>query len=265
MTRVLVTGGTGVLGRDVVQKLASDNYIVRVMSRRAAASATAQAEWAQADLETGAGLREALEGVDVVVHAATSPFNRTTQVDVEGTKRLVDQARSAGVAHFVHVSIVGIERIPYPYYRYKVAGEAIVRESGVPWSILRATQFHTLLDGFLRQANRLPLFMLPTDLKFQPIDAGEVAARLRECVAAGPGGRVADIGGPEVLAFGDMARAWIAARGRRRRIFHLPLPGKFAAALRQERNTCPDRRYGRITWAEWLQKTYAPREVVAVS
>jgi len=120
------------------------------------------------------------------------------------------------------------------------------------------------MNRWLQAPSRLPVFLLPTDLKFQPIDPGEVAARLAECVADGPGGRLNDIGGPEVLALGDLAQAWLAARGERRRVLHLPLPGGFAAALRQGRNTCPDQRYGRITWADWLRKTYEPR-VAAVS
>jgi uncharacterized protein YbjT (DUF2867 family) len=271
MTRVLVTGGSGVLGRELVARLIGDGYTVRVMSRRAASSARmvsaehgAAVEWAKADLETGAGLAEALAGADVVVHAASSPFKRTEQIDVAGTRRLLEQSRAAGVAHFCYISIVGVDRIPFAYYRHKLAAEALVRDSGLPWSILRATQFHTLLDGYLQRANRLPLLLLPTDLQFQPIDAGEVAARLRECVVVGPGGRLADIGGPEVLWAGEIARAWLAARGMERRVVHLPLPGGFAAALRHGYNTCPDQPYGRITWAEWLRKTYARGEVAAL-
>jgi uncharacterized protein YbjT (DUF2867 family) len=154
--------------------------------------------------------------------------------------------------------------MPVGYYRAKVAAEALVRDAGLPWSILRATQFHSLLDGLLRGMNRLPVFLLPTDLQFQPIDVGEAATRMVECVAAGPGGRLPDIGGPEVLTLGAMAKTWMEARGRARRIVHLPLPGAFAAAVRHGRITCPDHRYGRLTWQEWARKTYARREVAAV-
>jgi uncharacterized protein YbjT (DUF2867 family) len=255
MTRVLVTGGAGGFGQALIPRLQNRGYTIRIMSRRPAPAGTTL-EWAQADLESGAGLAAALADADVVVHAATSPARHTQQIDVEGTRRLLEAAREAGIGHFAYISIVGIECVPFPYYRAKLAAEALVRSSGLPGSILRATQFHTLIDGLLRGADRLPLFVLPSDLKFQPIDVGEAAERMAEAVAAGPAGRLPDIGGPEVLALGAMARPWMDARGRPRRIIHLPLPGGFAAALRQARNTCPDQRYGQISWADWLRENY---------
>ncbi len=257
MTRVLVTGGTGVLGRELVPRLKNAGYTVRVMSRRARRpDEWPEVEWAQADLETGQGLAEALSGVNVIVNAATSPSRHTWQVDVDGVRRLLEKAEGSGVAHVLHVSIVGIERVPHPYYRPKVAAEAVVTERGVPWSILRATQFHPLLDGVLQPFARLPIVPLATDFQFQPIDPGEVAARLVECVAQGPGGRLPDIGGPEVLRFGDMARAWFGARGLRRPIIHVPLPVAYAKGYRNGYNTCPEQKYGKVTWAEWVRRKY---------
>jgi uncharacterized protein YbjT (DUF2867 family) len=258
MTRVLVTGGAGGFGQALIPRLQSRGYAVRIMSRRPA-PAGGTAEWAQADIESGAGLAAALAGADVVVHAASSPGRHAQQIDVEGTRRLLDAARAAGVGHFAYISIVGIERVPYAYYRAKLAAEELLRGAGLPWSILRATQFHTLIDMRLRRADRRPLFLLPSDLKFQPIDTGEAAERMAAAVAAGPAGRLPDIGGPEVLTLGAMARAWMQARGRPRRIIHLPMPGGFATALRQARNTCPDQRYGHITWADWLRENYQGR------
>src|SRR3990172_12933053 len=154
MSRVLITGGTGVLGSEVASRLAPAGYTVRVMSRRAAPAEGARTEWAQAQIETGEGLAEAVAGVDVIVHAASSPFRRTREVDVEGTRRLLEVARAAGVAHFVYISIVGIDRIPLPHYKAKLAAERLIEESAVPYSILRAPQFFTLMDDFLR--NLLP-------------------------------------------------------------------------------------------------------------
>jgi uncharacterized protein YbjT (DUF2867 family) len=263
MTRVLVTGGAGGFGRALVPLLVGRGYTIRIMSRQAAPTGST-AEWAQADIESGAGLVAALADVDVVVHAASSPARHTHQIDVEGTRRLLDAASAAGVGHFAYISIVGIDKVPLAYYRHKLAAEAVIAESRVPWSILRATQFHTLIDRFLRGPDQLPLFLLPTDLHFQPIDVGEAAERMVEVVIAGPSGRVPDIGGPEVLTYGAMAQAWMQARGRQRRIVHLPMPGGFAAALRRGANTCPEQRYGRITWADWLRQTYAPSTTAAV-
>jgi uncharacterized protein YbjT (DUF2867 family) len=265
MTRVLVTGGNGLLGREVVRQLGERGYVVRVMSRRAAPETSGAAEWAQGDVVTGAGLPEAVAGADVIIHAASAGGKNLREVEVGGTGRLLALARAARVAHFVFVSIVGVEQIPYPLYRYKVEAENLVRAADVPWSILRATQFHNLIEWrFLEPAGRRPLFLMPTDFKFQPIDPSEVAARLVEAVASGPGGRLPDIGGPEVLTLGRMAQIWMDARGARRPIIHLPLPGRLAAAFRHGRNTCPSARYGRITWAEWAQRTNVPRPAAIV-
>src|SRR3990170_5638680 len=150
MPRVLITGGTGVLGRELVPRLAAAGYSVRVVSRRAAPAEGAPAEWARAQIATGEGLAEAVAGVDVIVHCASSPFRRTREVDVEGTRRLLERAREAGVAHFVYISIVGVDLIPLGYYKHKLAAERLIEESGVPYSILRAPQFFTLIDELLR-------------------------------------------------------------------------------------------------------------------
>src|SRR3990170_4687563 len=196
MSRVLISGGTGVLGSEVARRLAQAGYTARVMSRRAAPAEGAGTEWAQAQIETGEGLAEAAAGVDVIVHAASSPFRRTREVDVEGTRRLRDAAKAAGVAHFVYISIVGIDRIPLPYYKHKLAVERLIEESGVPYSILRAPQFHTLVDDVMRNLLRFPIGLYPAGFKFQPIDPGEVAERMVTAVEAGPGGRLPGIAGP---------------------------------------------------------------------
>jgi len=258
MSHILVTGGAGGLGRELTPRLRRDGHTVRVMSHRPRpANLASDLEWVQADLATGAGLREAVSGAEAIIHAATSPIRRAQQVDVDGTRRLLDAARVAGVPHFIHVSIVGIERIPYPYYRVKVAGEAVVREGGVPYTILRATQFHTLLDTFLSPLRNWPLAFTLTDFKFQPIETGEVADRLCALVGQPPAGLLPDMGGPEVLTLGEMASDWFAAQGKRYKLIRLPLPGPIAGGFRNGYNTCPDHRDGKITWAEWVKRKYS--------
>src|SRR5690606_13323976 len=162
------------------------------MSRRDA-PAGITVEWARASLETGEGLDTAVAGAEVIIHAASSSTRRTQQVDVVGTERLLAAAHRAGVGHFIYISIVGIEQVPFPYYRYKLAAEKLVEAGGVPWSILRTTQFHNLLDLLLQLLARTPFVLpVPQDLPFQPIDVGEVAALLVDAVTAGPGGRLPD-------------------------------------------------------------------------
>lgn len=261
MTRVLVTGGNGGLGRALTPRLQAAGYTVRVVSRQPRPAAAVGLEWVQADVEQETGLAEALSGVEVVVNAVSSPMTRTQQVDVEGTRRVLAASRAAGVAHLIHVSIVGIERVPYPYYQHKVAAEAVVRAGGVPYSILRATQFHSLLDRFLGAAARLPILMQFQGFQFQLIDEREVAQRLCELVGEAPAGLLPDVGGPLVQRIEELVPLWLQARGLQRPVLYLPLPGRVGHSFRQGYNTCPEQRQGRITWAEWLTERYGPRPV----
>jgi uncharacterized protein YbjT (DUF2867 family) len=220
MTKVLVAGGAGMLGRKVAKELTATGFRVRVMSRKPQPpNVPSLTEWVQADLETGQGIADAVTGVDVVMHAASGPFKRTRQIDLDGTRFLLEQARAAGVAHVIYISIVGVDRIPYDYYRAKLAAEELVQQSGIPWSLLRATQFHYLVDLFFQAVTKVPLVMLlPTDLQCQSIAESEVANRLCEITVAGPAGRLPDLGGPEVLTAGEMARIWLVRHWMHHRI-----------------------------------------------
>ena len=256
MQQILVTGGAGHLGRLVVQHLSAAGYSVRGMSRRASPGADwPGAEWKQADLKTGAGVAEAVAGMDVVVHLAAVG---NSMVDFEGTRRLLDAAREARVSHIVFISIVGIDRVPWAGGKAKLASEDLLEHSGLPWSILRATQFHYGIDVLLRFLTRLPLIALvPTDFPLQPVDENDVARRLAEIIQAGPSGRLPDMGGPQVYTSGELARIWLKQRGMRRPIIPLWLPGKMARALRQGGNTCPQQATSTVRWETWLQQHYS--------
>ena len=253
MSTILVTGGTGDLGSKLVERFGSAGHTVRVLSRRPKPS-DATTEWAQGDMETGAGLGEAVAGADIVVHAATGGGTRA-KADVPGTRNLLAACKQAGTPHFFYISIVGIERIPLGYYKVKLECERLIEASGVPWSNLRATQFHQLMDGFLRMFSRVPLILpVPKSFKFQSIDTGEVAERIVAESAKGPSGRLPDLGGPEVLPFGEMSKAWLHARGKSRPIINVPLMGAVARGYRAGYNCTPDHADGKITWAEWLAR-----------
>ena len=249
--RVLVTGGTGNLGRALERSALAAGHIVRIMSRRPRPQAITNREWAQADIGSGAGVREAVAGVEAILHAATDP-RRATDVDVNGTRHLVEAARGTGITHLIYVSIVGIDEIPYSYYKRKREAEEIIKLSGVPPSILRATQFHSLLNTLVSVAARVPIMMpLPTDFKFQPVAESEVAERLVRQLGEPPGERLLGYGGPEVLTLGEMAETWMSVKGVRKKLIHVPLPGSVAAGFRAGKNTGADAR-GIIPWREWL-------------
>jgi uncharacterized protein YbjT (DUF2867 family) len=253
--KVLITGGSGALGRLLVHAAMNAGHVVRGLSRGARPQFMPPGiEWARADLATGEGLGAAVEGVEAILHSASDP-RRAQAVDVAGTRRLTEAARSAGVAHLVYISIVGIDHIPYSYYRRKREAEEIIAASGVPYTNLRATQFHSLVDFLISKAARVPLVLpLPTDFKFQSVADAEVAARLVACLAEGARGRV-EFGGPEVLTLGEMAATWLAVRGARKRfVLRLPLPGAVAAGFRAGLNTTPDAARGKMSWREWLEQ-----------
>ena len=255
---ILVTGGTGALGREVVKRVRAAGHTARVLSRKP----NAEPDWAQGDVATGAGLGEALIGIDAVVHAATSAAQpwKLRATDVVGTRRVLAMARAAGVRHVVYMSIVGMEGVTYPYYKYKVEAEAVMRENIVPWTILRATQFHSLMETFLSAFSMVPgVAMIPKGWQFQPVDTADVAKRLVGVVTGRPAGLLPDFGGPEVRNLGSLALPWLAARQSRKRVVNLQLPFNFSRQFAAGRLLTPEHKDGTTTFEQFLEKRY-PRQ-----
>jgi uncharacterized protein YbjT (DUF2867 family) len=252
---VLVTGGTGTLGRLVVARLRAAGDEVRVLSRTSH-GADDGVEFVTGDLATGVGIEEAVDGHPVIVHCAGS-----TKGDEEKAANLVRAASAAGTRHLVYISVVGADRVPvvsavdramFGYFAAKLAAERVVAESGVPWTTLRATQFHDLALTTAQQMSKMPVVPCPARTQFQPVDADEVAARLVELAHGEPAGLVADIGGPRAYPMADLVRSYLRARGKHRLIIPMRMPGKAAAAFRAGANLAPDRAVGRRTWEEFL-------------
>ncbi|MFI2643762.1 SDR family oxidoreductase [Streptomyces sp. NPDC018610] len=241
MTTILVTGGTGTLGRLVAERLRADGHEARVLSRHSRPHAV--------DLrEGGPALEEAVTGVDTVVHCASS----TRGGDEEAAAHLIAAARRARVPHLLYISIVGVDRVPYGYYQTKHAVERLVEESGLGWTVLRATQFHDLLVSVFEPLAKPPVMLLPAGVGDQPVEVAEVAGRLAELAQAGPAGRVPDMGGPEVRSLESLARAYLRAVGRHRPILNLPLPGRTYRAFREGGHLAPGHAAGKRTFEEYL-------------
>lgn len=237
MSTILVTGGTSGPGRPLVEALRAAGHDVRILSRRAGDGHVV------GDLDAGTGLEGAVAGADVVVHLAT---NRKR--DLPGTEHLLAAAKSAGVAHLVYLSIVGVDRIPYSYYRDKLANEQAIAVSGVPFTILRATQFHSFPGDILK----LTMGRFFFDLPVQPIGVDDVAVRLAELATAPPAGRVTDIGGPEILEGRDILARLRKAGRAKKTVFSLSLPGATFAAFRAGHHLTGLPGYGTQTFDEWL-------------
>lgn len=251
--RALVTGGTGVLGRPLVDRL-QGRADVTVLSRRPAD----RPGFVQGDLDTGAGIEAALDGVDVVAHCASPADYLRPRRDVEQTQRLIAAAMATGRPHLVYISIVGIDRIPFGYYRAKLACEHLIEGSGLPWTTLRTTQSHELGMFFLALATRGPVVPVPRRIEGQPVDVGEVADRMADLVLGDPAGRVRDLGGPEILAAEPMIRRFLELTGRRRMLIRPPLPGKTAAAFRDGHHLVRDGDLGTRTFDEYLAAAIRP-------
>src|SRR5215218_2471738 len=258
---VLVTGGTGHLGGTLVAKLRADGHQVRVLARRPGEDRAV--EWVRGDLASGAGVVKAVAGVGTVVHAATnSPAARRggfrpldflrspADVDVEGTKALLEASEGASVEHFIQISIVGLEHMSrLPYSRMKLAAESLVRASAIPSSIVRATGFYWLLERMLATMAKRPVLLLPGGVQMQPVDSDDFARFVADCVNDGDRGERADFAGPQLLTMRELAETYLAARGLKRRVWNAPMPGRVRRAL-EAGSTSPEARRGTTTWDE---------------
>ena len=253
--KMLVTGGTGTLGRKVVAGLLDAGLPVRVLSRRDAAGPEG-IEFVKGDLTTGEGVEAAVSGAEVIVHCAG-----TNKGDDLKAKNLVRSAARTGVRHLVFISVVGADRVQvvggmdramFGYFSSKAAAENIVASSGLPWTTLRATQFFDLTLFTARAMAKLPIIPVPSGFRFQPIDTGEVADRLVELALGEPAGLVSDVAGPHVYELSELLRTYLRARDLHRILVPVWLPGKAARSIRAGANLSPDRAIGRRTWENFL-------------
>jgi uncharacterized protein YbjT (DUF2867 family) len=251
---LLITGGTGTLGRLVLPRLLDTGAKLRVLSRSDHPSGDG-VDFVTGDLATGAGLQTAMDGVGTVVHCAGS-----AKGDDEKARHLVRAASRAGVGHIVYISVVGADRIPvvsatdramFGYFAAKRGAEEIIADSQLPWTTLRATQFYDLILKVAQGLAKLPIVPVPA-APYQPIDAGEVADRLVELALGAPAGLVPDLGGPRVYDLPELVRSCLRATHRRRIVLPMRPPGKAGRAVRAGATLTPDRMVGRKTWEEFL-------------
>jgi uncharacterized protein YbjT (DUF2867 family) len=254
-SRILVTGGTGTLGRQVVPRLQAAGCDVRVLSRRTREAADGT-EYVTGDLLKDEGIQAAVDGAGIIVHCAGG-----RKGDDAATRNLVRAASRAGAQHLVYISVIGADRIPvvsgidrtmFGYLGFKLAAERVVADSGLPWTTLRAAQFHDLSLMVAQQMARLPVIPVPAGVRFQPVDTGEVAARLVEVALGTPAGLVPDMGGPRVYSMADLLRGYLRAGGQRRVLVPVWLPGRAARAVRAGANLAPQRAVGHRTWEDFL-------------
>ena len=243
--RIAIAGGTGTLGTHLTSELGSRGHEVRVLSR--------SAPQYRVDLRTGAGLGAALEGCDVVVDVSNNGSRKAAQVLAGGTRRLLAVEQAAGISHHVCVSIVGCDQVPMGYYRVKTDQENLVAQGPVPWTIVRATQFHELVAKVFGAAARWRVLPAPGAL-LQPVAVAEVARYVAGLAGQPPRRERAVIAGPEVSDLRALAGTWRSVTGRRLALLPVYLPGRVGRALRAGTLTTDQAEvHGRVSFSAWLE------------
>ncbi|QFG22725.1 SDR family oxidoreductase [Actinomadura sp. WMMB 499] len=251
---ILVTGGTGTLGRLVVPLLRDAGRPVRVLTRTAREPRDG-VEFVTGDLVKDEGVDRAVEGAEIVVHLAGG-----RKGDDEAARNLVRAAKAAGVRHLVYISVIGAGAVPIGYFRQKFAAEEIVAGSGVPWTTLRAAQFHSFALNAVRGMAKSPVMPAPRDMQWQPVDARDVAERLAELALGAPAGLVPDLAGPKIYDMAELERDYLRASGRRRPLLPIRVPGKIGRAYRAGDNlTLDGADHGHRTWEDFLAAEFGPR------
>ncbi|WP_284706255.1 SDR family oxidoreductase [Micromonospora phytophila] len=250
----LVTGGTGLLGSQVVPLLRQAGHTVRVLSRHNRQPGDG-VEYVAVDLLTADGIDDALNGVRTVLHLAGGPKG-----DDVSTRNLVLAAQRAGtVEHLVLISVIGADAVPIGYFARKAEAERIVATSGIPYTILRAAQFHELALKTVRAMAKTPIQLAPGGVRWQPVASREVAARLAELALGNPAGRVPDLPGPRTYTLEELQASYLAAVGKHRMRLPIHVPGKAGRAYRSGANLTVGVPTGSDTWEQFLtaQTTHA--------
>ncbi|MEU7896269.1 NAD(P)H-binding protein [Nonomuraea sp. NPDC049152] len=246
---ILLTGGTGTLGRLVTPLLLDAGCTVRLLSRRVREPVDG-IEYVSGDLIKGEGIEPAVDGAEIVVNLAGGPKG-----DDEAARNLVRAASRVGVRHLVHISVIGADRVPLGYLRAQLGAEQAVADSGLPWTTLRAAQFHDSVLKMVQAMAKLPVMPVPGGLRFQPVDARDVAARMVELTLGEPAGLVPDLAGPKVYGMEELARGYLRALGKRRLMMTVRMPGKAGRSYRAGENlTVKGATVGKRTWEDFLSE-----------
>lgn len=242
--KIVVVGGTGLIGTQVIAHLTEAGH-----------DAVAAAPSTGVDTLTGEGVDAALAGADVVVDVSNSPSFADDDVlrfFATSTRTLLDAEKRAGVRHHVALSIVGADRNPDSgYLRAKVAQEELIRSGGVPWTVVRATQFFEFAPRIADGATVDGVVRIPP-VGFQPIASADVARFVAEAAAGQPRDVVLDVAGPERVRFDEFIAAALAASGDAREVVADPAAPYFGAVLADD-SIVPqgDARLGAVTYADF--------------
>ena len=253
MKQVLVTGGTGTLGREVIHQLIEQGNEVSVLTSKEKTDLPPSVKIYHCDLTKPDTLQKAGLNAEVIVHCASNSSD-SQNVDVLGTRNLLATVSRDKLKHFIYISIVGVDKSDFPYYKAKYEVERQVENSGLPYTILRATQFHDfvlnrLIHPFDKGLGKV--LELPKGLRLQPIDIIEVSEVVTELTNNNARNTTIEIGGPEVLSIGKLAQGYFDYIGRKDKIELVPMD--IFKVFQTGINLCPDKKRGQITWEKYLK------------
>lgn len=258
MNPVLITGGRGHLGNLIVQSFSNKGQPVRVLTRQHVSSTESALQYHYGDLAKNIGLEDAVKGIDTIIHCASNPadFEHT---DIQGTKNLLNALDKHCVKHFFYISIVGVNQSNYPYYQAKLKAEQIIAASGIPYSIIRATQFHSFVINLIRScvidtSLQDNIITMPSSLRFQPIDTMEVADLAVTLSLLSPCGLYPDVGGPEIRSFDSMAESFIKKTGTGKKLQAIHTNNERHNLFRSGINLCADNKFGKTTFEDYLER-----------
>ncbi len=249
---IAVAGGTGIVGRHVVRIATERGHQVTSLSRREGV-----------DLVKGKGVGAALKGVDTLIDVSglrSMHTKKSVDFFMASTENLQQYGKAAGVKHHVVLSIVGVDKAPAGLYAGKQAQEEAVRHGELPWTILRATQFHEFVEQVLDRTSFGPVVIVPR-FRTQPIAAAEVAEALVDAAEAGPQGLLPDLGGPHAERLKDLVDQYLRKNGRKRLVLESTAPGVLWKAMRSG-GLLPaaGAAVGRQTFEEWLATQPSQRQ-----
>lgn len=247
---ILVTGSSGRLGR-VLCRLLQAEQIAFVGTTRQQNKTNDNTRFL--DLDKPQSIPQAIQGIDTIVHLASDTKRFKAQTDIGGTKALLQAAKDAGIKHFIYISIVGVDKMPLKYYQTKLQTEVLVAQSGIPYSILRTTQYYYFVEQLCQAYLRLPLTFFPKQILVQPMDEAVAAQQIIEIYKKAPSNGITEIGGRTVFRMGDLAKDWITARRKSVWVLGIPTWGKALKAGANGALTCPDHAIDAgLSWKEWL-------------
>jgi uncharacterized protein YbjT (DUF2867 family) len=248
--KIVVIGGTGLIGSKVVAKVKQKGHEVLAAAPNTGVNTI-----------TGEGLKDAMAGTQVVIDVANSPSFEDKAVleffETSGRNLLAAEAAAGGVRHHIALSIVGIDRSENGYFRAKVAQEKLIKGSGIPYTIIRATQFLEFLRGIADSSADANIVRISPGL-FQPIAAEDVAAIVADVALAAPRNGIVEIAGPERAPFNQIVARYLKAVGDPRKVVSDPKARYFGSRV-EERSLVPlgEARIGRIGFDEWLRRSRA--------